>query len=175
MFLFCSPGGVVASSEKGPPMRWRSHLYPAVIGQNLDVARLSELSETSADEADETGYLAGNQMYQDLRGYGWLDVTHTLEVERRLILKRRGLMMSASTASTLLMVSGASTSALLLRRSRCPLSAPYLLEAATQAASGATTKAHIPMSPSFSEKRPRNLLSRFLGQRVSDCEATRAA
>src|SRR3984885_1661108 len=66
-------------------MRWRSHLYPAVIEQNLDVARLSELSETSAVEADETGYLAGNQMYQDLRGYGWLDVAHTLDVERRLI------------------------------------------------------------------------------------------
>jgi hypothetical protein len=71
-------------------MRWRSHLYPAVIEQNLDVARLSELSETSAVEADESGYLAGNQMYQDLRGYGWLDVAHTLEVERRLIAQLQG-------------------------------------------------------------------------------------
>jgi hypothetical protein len=71
-------------------MRWRSHLYPAVIEQKLDVARLSELSETSAAEADQTGYLAGNQMYQDLRGYGWLDVAHTLEVERRLIAQLQG-------------------------------------------------------------------------------------
>ena len=61
-------------------MRWCSHLYPAVIEQNLDVARLSELSKTAAVEADESGYLAGNQMYQDLRGYGWLDVARTVEV-----------------------------------------------------------------------------------------------
>ena len=71
-------------------MRWRSHLYPAVIEQNLDIARLAELSETAAVEADESGYLAGNQMYQDLRGYGWLDVAHTLEVERRLIAQLQG-------------------------------------------------------------------------------------
>jgi hypothetical protein len=78
------------SSEKGRPMPWRSHLYPAVIEQNLDVARLSELSERSAVEADESGYLAGNQMYQDLRGYGWLDVAHALKVERRLIAQLQG-------------------------------------------------------------------------------------
>jgi hypothetical protein len=71
-------------------MRWRSHLYPAVIEQNLDAARLSELSETAAVEADESGYLAGNQMYQDLRGYDWLDVARTLEVERRLIAQLQG-------------------------------------------------------------------------------------
>ena len=71
-------------------MRWRSHLYPAVIEQNLDVTRLSELSETAAAEADESGYLAGNQMYQDLRGYGWLDVARTVEVERRLIAQLQG-------------------------------------------------------------------------------------
>jgi hypothetical protein len=66
-------------------MRWRSHLYPAVIEQLLDVARLADLSECAANEAEETGYLAGNQMYQDLRGYGWPDVAAALEVERRLI------------------------------------------------------------------------------------------
>jgi hypothetical protein len=71
-------------------MRWRSHLYPAVIEQNLDVTRLSELSETAAVEADESGYLAGNQMYQDLRGYGWFDVARTVEVERRLIAQLQG-------------------------------------------------------------------------------------
>jgi hypothetical protein len=65
-------------------MRWRSHLCLAVIEQILDVDSLSELSEMAAIEADESGYLAGNQMYQDLRGYGWLDVARTLEVERRL-------------------------------------------------------------------------------------------
>jgi hypothetical protein len=71
-------------------MRWCSHLYPAVIEQTLDVDRLSKLSETALIEADESGYLAGNQMYQDLRGYGWLDVARTLEVERRLVVQLQG-------------------------------------------------------------------------------------
>jgi hypothetical protein len=80
-------------------MRWRSHLYPAEIGQNLDAARLSELSETAAVEADESGYLAGNQMYQDLRGYDWLDVARTLEVERRLIAQLQGSADLAAEAA----------------------------------------------------------------------------
>lgn len=67
-------------------MRWRAHVYPVVIEQALVVARLAKLSEAAAAEADETGYLAGNQMYQDLRGFGWLDVARTLEVERNFIL-----------------------------------------------------------------------------------------
>jgi hypothetical protein len=68
-------------------MRWRDHLYPVVIEQVLDVASLAELSDTAANEADESGYLEGNQMYQDLRGYGWPDVARTLALERRLIAK----------------------------------------------------------------------------------------
>jgi hypothetical protein len=76
--------------RKGPADAMALSLYPAVIEQNLDVAHLSALSETAAIEADESGYLAGNQMYQDLRGYGWLDVARTLEVERRLIAQLQG-------------------------------------------------------------------------------------
>jgi hypothetical protein len=90
MFLFCSGGGESLLTEKSWTMRWRSHLYPAVIEQILNVDCLSELSETAAIEADESGYLAGNQMYQDLRGYGWLDVARTLEVERSLIAQLQG-------------------------------------------------------------------------------------
>jgi hypothetical protein len=68
-------------------MRRRDHLYPVVIEQVLDVASLAELSDTAANEADESGYLAGNQMYQDLRCYGWPDVARALRLERRLIAK----------------------------------------------------------------------------------------
>jgi len=66
-------------------MQWRPHVYPVAIGQTLDVARLATLSDVDADEADETGYLAGNQMYQDLRGYSWGDVTAAVEAECRFI------------------------------------------------------------------------------------------
>ena len=66
-------------------MQWHDHHYPAAIEQALDVASLAKLSDIAADEADESGDLAGNQMYQDLRGYGWPDVARALAVEHRLI------------------------------------------------------------------------------------------
>jgi hypothetical protein len=66
-------------------MRWRDHIYPVAIEQTLDVASLAKLSDTAAEEADESGDLAGNQMYQDLRGYGWPDVARALALEHRLI------------------------------------------------------------------------------------------
>jgi len=68
-------------------MRWRPQVYPVLIGQALNVARLATLSDVEADEADESGYLAGNQMYQDLRGYGWSDVAAAIEIERRFIAR----------------------------------------------------------------------------------------
>lgn len=70
-------------------MRWQVHRYPVVIEQILDVDRLSCLAEAAADEADESGYPAGNQMYQDLRGYTWVDVDRALEAERRFIAQLR--------------------------------------------------------------------------------------
>jgi hypothetical protein len=70
-----------------PLRKAKHHLYPVVIEQVLDVDSLAELSDTAANEADENGYLAGNQMYQDLRGYGWPDVARALRLERRLIAK----------------------------------------------------------------------------------------
>ena len=46
------------------------HLYPAVIEQTLDVASACRSgSETAVVEANESGYLAGNQMYQGLARY----------------------------------------------------------------------------------------------------------
>jgi hypothetical protein len=68
-------------------MQWRSRTYPVVIEQALDVDRLATLSEAEADEADDSGYLAGNQMYQDLRGYDWDDLSRAIDVERQLIAR----------------------------------------------------------------------------------------
>jgi hypothetical protein len=68
-------------------MQWRPHAYPVAIDQALDVARLAMLSDVDADEADESGYLEGNQMYQDLRGYGWDDVAAAIAIERRFIAR----------------------------------------------------------------------------------------
>ena len=68
-------------------MRWHPHHYAVATEQVLDVGRLANISEAAAEEADESGYLAGNQMYQDLRGYGWSDVDRSLEAERRFIAR----------------------------------------------------------------------------------------
>ncbi|HXQ11088.1 MAG TPA: hypothetical protein VN805_08870 [Caulobacteraceae bacterium] len=68
-------------------MQWRPHSYPVAIAQALDVDRVAALSDVDANEAGESGYLAGNQMYQDLRGYSWGDVAAALEIERRFIAR----------------------------------------------------------------------------------------
>ena len=68
-------------------MRWHPHHYAVATEQGLDVGRLANISEAAAEEADESGYLAGNQMYQDLRGYGSSDVDRSLEAERRFIAR----------------------------------------------------------------------------------------
>jgi len=68
-------------------MQWRPHAYPVVIDQALDVTRLAALSDVEADEADESGYLEGNQMYQDLRGYAWGDVAAAVGIERGFIAR----------------------------------------------------------------------------------------
>lgn len=74
-------------SQGAVTMRWRPHAYPGATGQTLDVTRLATLSDVDADEADESGYLDGNQMYQDLRGYGWDDVAAAVAIERRFIAR----------------------------------------------------------------------------------------
>jgi hypothetical protein len=68
-------------------MQWRPHAYPVAIDQVLDVARLATLSDVDAEEADDSGYLAGNQMYQDLRGCSWGDVAAAVATERRFIAR----------------------------------------------------------------------------------------
>jgi hypothetical protein len=68
-------------------MRWRAHHYSVPIERELDVDQLARISESAAYEAEESGELAGNQMYQDLRGYGWAEVAAALEVEHRIIAR----------------------------------------------------------------------------------------
>jgi hypothetical protein len=68
-------------------MQWRAQTYPVVIDQRLDIKDLATLTETEADEADESGQLAGNHMYQDLRGLGWDDLSRTLDLERQVMAR----------------------------------------------------------------------------------------
>ena len=55
------------------------------IRRDLDVEKLEELSSAEATDADEQGYLAGNQSYRDLRGFRWDDVRRALEFESGLV------------------------------------------------------------------------------------------
>jgi hypothetical protein len=66
-------------------MRWRARIYPIAISRALDAGRLAALSDTEADEAEESGFLAGNQMYQDLRALSWADLAAAIELEADLM------------------------------------------------------------------------------------------
>jgi hypothetical protein len=68
-------------------MRWRAKTYPIAISRVLDVGRLASLSDTEADEAEESGFLAGNQMYQDLRELSWADLAAAIELEADLMAR----------------------------------------------------------------------------------------
>jgi hypothetical protein len=54
------------------------------IRQALDFSSLEALSDEDADEADDDGYLDGNQHYQDLRASTWQDVRYALAREENL-------------------------------------------------------------------------------------------
>jgi|GEM_PF-1179113 len=66
-------------------MRWHLKTYDVEIVRDLDSAKLDELGEAQAEEAAESGYLAGNKMYSDLRGFGWGDVELAISVEQKII------------------------------------------------------------------------------------------
>lgn len=68
-------------------MRWRAKTYPVAISRALDAGRLAALSDTEADEGEESGFLAGNQMYQDLRALSWADLAATIELEADLMAR----------------------------------------------------------------------------------------
>jgi hypothetical protein len=59
--------------------------FDVEIRRILDIDALEDLSDEEAEEADESGYLAGNQAYRDLRGWDWTAVGEALDVERGLI------------------------------------------------------------------------------------------
>jgi hypothetical protein len=68
-------------------MRWRAKTYPVAISRALDAGCLAALSDTEADEGEESGFLAGNQMYQDLRTLSWADLAATIELEADLMAR----------------------------------------------------------------------------------------
>lgn len=68
-------------------MRWRAKTYPVAISRALDTGRLASLSDAEADEGEESGFLAGNQMYQDLRSLSWADLAGTVKLEASLIVR----------------------------------------------------------------------------------------
>ncbi len=68
-------------------MRWRAKTYPVAISRALDTERLAALSDTEADEGEESGFLAGNQMYQDLRAFSRADLAAAIELEADLMAR----------------------------------------------------------------------------------------
>jgi hypothetical protein len=60
-------------------------LMTLVIRQDLDAARLDDLSDHALEAADEAGELDGNHHYIDLSTATWSDVAYALAEEERLI------------------------------------------------------------------------------------------
>jgi hypothetical protein len=68
-------------------MRWCAKTYPVAISRVLDTGRLASISDAEADEGEESGFLAGNQMYQDLRALSWADLAAAIALEASLIAR----------------------------------------------------------------------------------------
>ncbi|PZQ12344.1 MAG: hypothetical protein DI565_16060 [Ancylobacter novellus] len=68
-------------------MKWRDREYDVEIRQEIDVASLAEPEAGELEEAEETGQLAGNGMYQDLSGLGLDDLQATLARENEVIAR----------------------------------------------------------------------------------------
>jgi hypothetical protein len=66
-------------------MRWLLKTYDVEVVRDLDLNALHELGEDHAKDAADSGYLAGNKMYSDLRGFGWTDVELAISVEQKVV------------------------------------------------------------------------------------------
>ncbi len=66
-------------------MKWFAKTYLIAINRALEVDRLASLSDHEADEGEESGFLAGNQMYQDLRSLSWADLAAAITLEASLM------------------------------------------------------------------------------------------
>ena len=68
-------------------MTWRERTYAAVVRREVDVDRLAVIDPASLDTADETGYLDGNAMFQNLSGVTWPQVDLAVALETELVAR----------------------------------------------------------------------------------------
>lgn len=68
-------------------MKWSARQYNVEIFREVDPAHLAELSPAEADEAADNEFLAGNQMYSDMRGFTWADVAGAIAIENAAIFR----------------------------------------------------------------------------------------
>ena len=68
-------------------MTWSERTYAAVICREVDVDRLAIIDPASLETADETGYLDGNAMFQDLSGVTWQQVDQAVARETDLVAR----------------------------------------------------------------------------------------
>lgn len=66
---------------------WREKTYPIAIRCEVDVDRLAVIDTAALEAGDETGYLAGNAMFQDLSGLSWADAAAAVAGETELIAR----------------------------------------------------------------------------------------
>lgn len=66
-------------------MRWSPRSFPVEIRRDMDEAKLAQISDDELEDAESEGSIAGNNAYQDLRGFSWRDIDATLSLECSII------------------------------------------------------------------------------------------
>jgi hypothetical protein len=68
-------------------LKWREHTYAVPVRREVDPARLATIDPAALETADESGFLAGNAMFQDLSGLSWADAATAVAAETELITR----------------------------------------------------------------------------------------
>jgi hypothetical protein len=84
---FVLSNGTVAVGASKQDMTWRAKTYPVAISRALEIGGLALLSESEAEEGEDSGFLDGNQMYQDLRALSRADLATTIKREASLMTR----------------------------------------------------------------------------------------
>lgn len=68
---------------------WQERSYAVEIARIVPLERLATVSPAEVEAADDSGFLAGNAMYQNLNGLGWATVSAAVLAEDALIARLR--------------------------------------------------------------------------------------
>lgn len=66
---------------------WRERRYAALVHREIDPGKLATIDRATLEAADDSGFLAGNAMFQDLSGFSWAEAATAVAAEMGLITR----------------------------------------------------------------------------------------